>query len=400
MHTEMEQIKVFGKANGTVNAPPSKSMAHRLMICAYLSNGGTVKGVSYSDDINATLNCLSALGAEIRAGCDTITIKQGDVTQTALPCNECGSTLRFMIPICMLYDKGFTLTGSERLFARSLEVYNTLCAEQGIEFKQLKDKVYVKGKLRSGVFSVRGDISSQFISGLLFVLPILSGDSKINITGDLESAPYIDMTINALSQFGVTVKRNHKTIEIKGNQIYKPNTVTVEGDWSNAAFFEALNLVNSDVKVKNLNTASLQGDKIYREYFKLIQKDCPSLDVKDCPDLAPVLMAVGAYNHGVHLINTKRLKIKECDRGVAMATELKKFGIDIKICDNEIFVGHGISEPNDILYGHNDHRIVMALSVLLTKTGGVIDGWRAVNKSMPDFFERLKNLGVNINEVK
>lgn len=393
----MSKVKISGKANGFTNAPPSKSMAHRLMICSFLAKGGTVHGVSDSADMKATLGCLKALGADI-------TLSDGnaefngvkEISGATLPCFESGSTLRFMIPICMLYNLPFTLTGTKRLFSRSLEVYKTLSDERGIEFCQTEDSVFVNGRLTGGKFSVRGDISSQFISGLLFVLPLLSTDSVIEITGKFESAPYVDMTIDALRLFGVTAKRQNNIIEIKGNQAYKPNDVTVEGDWSNSAFFDALNLVGGNVKVGNLNTESLQGDKIYREYFKMIQNGCPELDVSDCPDLAPILMATASACNGAVLLGTKRLAIKESDRGDAMGKELRKFGVRVKARENDITVGCGLKAPTEILYGHNDHRIVMALAVLLTKTGGCIEGYEAVSKSLPDFFERLGELGVDI----
>lgn len=393
----MAKVTVHGTARGVIEAPPSKSMAHRLMICAFLAGGGSVQGISDSVDMKATLACLKALGAQV-------TLSEGKAVfegtngkkESTLTCFESGSTLRFMIPVCMMYDKPFTLTGSERLFSRSLEVYEDITSAQGIEFRAGKDSVYVSGRLKGGSFKVRGDISSQFISGLLFVLPLLKEDSVIEITGSFESAPYVDMTIQTLALYGVSAKRENNVIKIKGGQSYEITDTIVEGDWSNAAFFDALNLVGGDTQVTNLNTESLQGDKIYKEYFKKIQNGYCTLDISDCPDLGPILMAAGAACHGVRLTGTKRLAIKESDRGAAMAEELSKFGVKVQNEENEITVGSGLSVPCETLYGHNDHRIVMALAVLLTKTGGSIDGWGAVSKSLPDFFDRLERLGVKV----
>ena len=376
----MGKITVSGKAFGQVTAPPSKSMAHRLLICAYLSGGSTVHGLAESEDINATRDCLKALE-----------------TGETLNCRESGSTLRFMIPLCLVKGTPFTLTGTKRLFSRSLEVYETLCKKQGIEYVSKEDSLYINGKLRGGEISVRGDISSQFISGLCFALPLVDTDSVITITNGFESVNYVDMTLQAMNTFGIDIRRCDNKIFIKGNQTYKKTEVTVEGDWSNAAFFDALNLLGSDVKVTNLDTESLQGDKIYREYYKLIENGCPVLDITNYPDLGPILMALGAACHGVTLTGTKRLAIKESDRGRVMAEELKKFGVRVTVEENRISVSGGINTPTECLFGHNDHRIVMALSVLLTVSGGSIEGFEAVAKSFPDFFERLESLGVKIS---
>lgn len=367
-------------ANGSVFAPPSKSMAHRLLICSYLAGGGSVSGLEYSDDIIATEGCLEAL-------------KSG---KTELYCNESGSTLRFMLPLCLILNKQITLFGTERLLSRSLEVYADICKEQGIYFCQQKNSVTVKGMLGAGHYKVRGDISSQFISGLMFVLPTLNGDSVIEIIGNLESKPYLDLTVKALSDFGVKVDFCENTIKIKGNQTYNKTDVTVEGDYSNAAFFDALAVIGGNVTVNGLLKDSLQGDRVYKEYFDALKKGTPTLDVSDCPDLAPILMAVAAAKNGCTLTGTRRLKIKESDRGAAMAAELAKLGAKVDNLENSITVYKCDKLKSARLCGHNDHRIVMALSVLLTLCGGEIEGAQAVNKSFPDFFERLSGIGIEV----
>lgn len=376
---------------GEMPAPPSKSMAHRLLICAALSGKSCkISGLAGSDDINATVGCLNALGVTVNDG----TVDAGALfskTDT-LDCNESGSTLRFMIPLCLTAGRDITLVGSERLFSRSLEVYDKLCKEYGFKFEQSKNSVTVNGSLKAGKYTVRGDISSQFISGLMFVLPLLSGDSEIEITGKSESVPYIDMTVQAQSIFGVCVERRENIIKIRGNQSYKPTDASVEGDCSNAAFFAAMG-----IEVKGLDPNTLQGDYIFYEYFDRLKKGCPTLDIGQCPDLAPVLMAVASINNGATLINTARLKIKESDRGTAMATELAKLGVAVTVKENEIQVGCGIVPPKEPICSHGDHRIVMAMAVLLLKTGGDILGAEAVNKSLPDFFERITALGAKVS---
>ncbi|MGN0451943.1 MAG: 3-phosphoshikimate 1-carboxyvinyltransferase [Acutalibacteraceae bacterium] len=390
------------KAYGRVSAPPSKSMAHRYLICGALSPESEIKGVGFSEDIKATLSCLASLGANVEIKGDTVKIGGIDIDKgiksDKLFCNESGSTLRFLIPLCLLFGKEITLSGSERLMQRSLSVYADICAAAGLEFKQNADSVTVMGRLKAGKYSVRGDVSSQFISGLMFALPLLPNDSIIDITGALESGSYLGMTVKALADFGVRISRTDEhTIYIKGNQTYKPRSLTVEGDYSNAAFFEALNAVGGNVAVSGLSKASCQGDAVYKKLLGKIVRGTPQIDISDCPDLGPVLMAAAAANNGAHFTGTRRLKIKESDRGAAMAEELLKFGCHTEINDNDITV-HGctLNTPELPLNGHNDHRIVMSLAVLCTITGGRIYGAEAVSKSFPDFFERFSSLGIDL----
>ena len=393
-----------GTAYGRVEAPPSKSVSHRYLICGALSGGSVIENVAFSEDIKATLNCLSALGAEYEI--DGGTVKIGGISPdkavkcAELFCNESGSTLRFLIPLCLLFGQKITLKGTERLMSRSLAVYKEMCLSQGIEFTEDKESVTVCGKLTAGKYSVRGDVSSQFISGLMFALPLLPDDSIIDITGALESGSYLGMTVKALAEFGVRISRTDEhTIFIKGNQTYKPRTLRVEGDYSNAAFFEAFNSVGGNIAVAGLKKDTCQGDAVYRKLFGKLVRGCPKIDISDCPDLAPVLMAVAAANNGVKLIGTHRLKIKESDRGAAMAEELAKFGCNTEVWENEITVHpRALKTPELPLSGHNDHRIVMALSLLCSITGGSIYGAEAVNKSFPDYFRKLASLGIKVEE--
>jgi 3-phosphoshikimate 1-carboxyvinyltransferase len=216
------------------------------------------------------------------------------------------------------------------------------------------------------------------------------------------------MTISAMEKFGVTAKwQNENTIFIKGNQSYSPKDkeIYIEGDYSNAAFFEALNLFGGNVKIENLSKDSLQGDKVYRHFFWQLKEGTPTINISDCPDLGPILFAVAAAKNGGVFLGTSRLKIKESDRGKAMAQELEKFGIDTKIFHDEIIInssnltGGNFQKPTKALCSHNDHRIVMAEAVLLTLTGGIIEGAEAVNKSFPDFFEKLETLGIEVKKI-
>lgn len=388
------------KLKGKIMAPPSKSMAHRLLICAGLSNGeSTVSGISFSKDITATLNCLKALGASYKTENDKIIIKGVNPAtysgKEILNCNECGSTLRFMIPICLTGSSEIKLTGSPVLMARPLGIYEDIAKNQNLGFNISNDILSVSGPLSAGNYKISGNISSQFVSGLLFSLPLLKEDSTLEIIPPIESKPYIDMTLEALSLFGINIEEKDENIYfIKGNQSYKSAIVNVEGDYSNAAFLEAFNLIGSEVEVLGLNPESLQGDKAYYEMFYKLKNSFCTFDIADCPDLAPVLFSVAALCHGGKFTGTKRLKWKECNRGVAMKEELSKCQIKLDIAENEIIVHKGtVKAPTDIISSHNDHRIAMAMTVVLSRVGGIIDGAEAVNKSYPDFFDNFKKLG-------
>lgn len=386
---------------GKVTAPPSKSMAHRLLICAGLSEEESeLCNIAFSQDILATLDCLEKMGARIEKTQDKVKIKgicPADIKESkSFPARESGSTLRFFIPLALLSDAQHSFEGYGRLMERPMEVYEKLCGERGLSFFRKDGKILVRGRLTSGDYTVRGDVSSQFISGLLFALPLCEGDSRIHLTGKTESRSYIDMTLSAMNDFGVqAVWENESTLYIKGSQKYKGGKFTVEGDCSNAAFPEAFNYLGSEITVEGLGESTLQGDRIYKEYFRLLSEGTPTLDVSDCPDLAPVLMSLASLLGGAVLTGTARLKIKESDRGSAMKEELSKFGADIEIYENRIIIKKSsLHKPESPLYGHNDHRIVMALAVVASVFGGEIEGAEAVRKSYPDFFERLIGIGL------
>ena len=394
-----------GRAVGRVTAPPSKSMAHRLLIGAALADGESmVRGLSPSEDILATCDCLRTLGADItRFSHDTYTVRgMGNVPSAMLPrtlyCCESGSTLRFLLPLC-LDGVPTALCGQGRLLARPMEIYRELCHQRGIGFEQSGESIAVCGRLTSGIFSLRGDVSSQFITGLLFALPRLEGDSRICLTTHLESRSYLDLTLDALCTFGVRAEWiGERELYIPGGQRYRTADVTVEGDHSNAAFLGALNALGGQVTVDGLREDSRQGDRVWRTHLASLEAGCPTISLADCPDLGPVLMAVAAAGQGAVFTDAARLRIKESDRGAAMARELAAFGVAVEISsDGGVITVRGgtLRAPNRLLCGHNDHRIVMSLALLCTLTGGSITDARAVAKSMPDFFEVLSGLGID-----
>ncbi|MDO4547181.1 MAG: 3-phosphoshikimate 1-carboxyvinyltransferase, partial [Clostridia bacterium] len=383
-----------GTAKGRIEAPPSKSMAHRLLICAALSEGvSTIRGISKCEDVLATLECLLASGVKAEFAGNDVIVYGCDVKKAnpanSLFCRESGSTLRFLIPVAMLSGNETTFCGAEGLMRRPMMVYENLFAEKGHTYIQNGDQISVRGPLTSGEYTIPGDVSSQFISGLIFALPLVAGYSVIHITPPIESRSYIDLTIEALKQFGVIVAwLDENTIGIKGNQSYVSRDVTVEGDYSGAAFLEALNLFGGKVETGGLNPESTQADAVYRKHFRALNADAAAIYLDDCPDLAPILFAVAAAKHGGTFHGTRRLKIKESDRAESMATELRKFGATVEVNENSVVIEPtAFHKPTQRLCGHNDHRIVMALSILLTLTGGEIDEAEAVAKSYPDFFE-------------
>ncbi len=301
---------------GEITAPPSKSMAHRLLICAGLSEGESIiDNIAFSEDILATLDCLKEMGAEIEKRENSVKIKgvsPSDITEDKIfPARESGSTLRFFIPIALLSECEHSFKGYGRLMERPMEVYEKLCQEKGLYFNRADSSISVKGRLLSGDYTVRGDVSSQFVSGLLFALPFCKDDSRIHLTGKAESRSYIDMTLSAMNDFGVKASwENEGTLYIKGSQKYRNGNFTVEGDCSNSAFLDAFNYLGSEVKVKGLCEDSLQGDRVYKGYFKSLYEGTPTLDVSDCPDLAPILMTLACALNGAVLTSTARLKIK------------------------------------------------------------------------------------------
>ena len=391
-------------ANGKAKAPPSKSMAHRALICGAFSKSSKIYNIAYSADISATLDCLEKLGAFVEKNADHIligglsldNIKEG----TELFCNESGSTLRFFVPICMMSGKKITLKGSKRLFERPLAVYEKIAEENGIYFEKGDDYVTVKGKLTGGEYTVPGDVSSQFITGMIYALSLERSDSTITVSGAFESASYVDLTLGALSSFGVEVSKSKNVFFIKGGQEYLSREYAVEGDCSNAAFLDAFNYLGGNVEVCGLSKETMQGDRVYLQMFEDIKNGKKQFDLSDCPDLAPIVFAIAATYGGAEFTGTARLKIKESDRASVMAEELAKFGINVIVNGNSVVVEKGVlKKPETELCGHNDHRIVMSLACLCSLTGGTITDAQAVNKSYPNFFEEIANVGIDYKMV-
>ena len=392
------------RLSGSIDAPPSKSMAHRYLIGAALC-GETCRlsGFDYSEDILASIDCLRALGAEIAIQGDCVTVNPKGFMKAENPvlaCRESGSTLRFFIPLSLCLGREVVLQGSQRLLERPLGIYEDLCREKGFAFEKKENAVKLCGRLNRGHYQIRGDVSSQFITGLVFALLYLGGESSIEIVPPFESRSYVNLTLSALKAFGADVNFvDDYHIAIRKSQMHA-YAGRIEGDYSNAAFLDAFNHIGSHVQVGNLKADSLQGDRVYRDYFRLISEGTPTLDISDCPDLGPVLFALAAMKNGAVFTGTDRLKAKESDRGMAMHEELKKLGGGLIFGDNVITVPkQELADQGEALSGHNDHRIVMAMSLILSRIGGEMGDAQAVRKSYPGFFEDIKRLGAKV-EVK
>ena len=407
--------------SGVLAAPPSKSMAHRAVPCAALADGESrLTGLAHSQDIDATLAAAAALGAQVEAGESWARIAGAAPLQApAAPvdCCESGSTLRFLIPLAALTGRPVAFTGRGRLMQRPQSVYQELFASQGLRFEQEGDTLTVAGPLRPGCFSLAGDVSSQFISGLLFALPLLDGDSRLCLKPPVESRSYIEMTRAAQSRFGVaSAWLDEYTLAVPGGQAYRPRDMAIEGDWSQAAFPAALGVLAGDVTVTGLEPGTLQGDAVILDILRRcggraeavpggvrFQKSAlhgTKIDLADCPDLGPILMALGLLCEGETVItNAGRLRLKESDRIAAMEQELRKLGGRIESDGGTVTVRRSaLHAPAGPLWGHNDHRVVMSLTVLAAAAGlpVQIDGAEAVAKSWPGFFAAVRQLGVEV----
>lgn len=402
------KVKILpSKTSGEVSAPPSKSFAHRYLIGSVLSRGKCViKNIADSDDISATLSCIEQLGGSVTKDGNIVTViptNEKQIENAVFDCKESGSTLRFFIPVVLATGaKNCTFLGSERLLARGIKEYEKLFENSDVKIKSDEKSIEVNGTLSAGNYEISGEVSSQYTTGMLFALSVLDGKSTLKITGNAESRAYVDMTIKVLKDFGADITETEKNFfEINGKGRLSPGEFTVEGDWSNAAFLIALSRLVGTISVSGLNENSVQGDRFCTAAFDALDGENAEIDLKDCPDLAPILFSYAAYKNGGKFINTRRLRVKESDRANVMAEELKKFGANIKVYENSVEIEKTQLKPPIVpLCGHNDHRIVMALSVLAAVFGAEIDGAEAVNKSYPDFFRVIKKAGVNVYEIR
>lgn len=462
-----ETAHIFpSRPEGTVRPPASKSACHRAIICASLAQGTSrLCGLSFSADIQATISCMQSLGAKIAIDGHTATIQGADPAALSHPvqldANESGSTLRFLIPAAACSNQLITFSGKPSLLARPMGVYADLFLSQNLRFDQSAKAITFQGPLQGGLFTLPGNVSSQFISGLLMAAPVMpnSQGSEIAVLPPYESRSYTDMTVQMMERFGVQIERpSQNAYLIAPGQTYHPADLTIEADCSQMAFFAVLAALNAPLEITSVNFDTLQGDRVI---FDLLEKAgaqirrvqaqeqaadsitektaepadssqtantantaeadtvqetavCENqegsvivspknrwpltVDLSDCPDLGPILFVLAAYLPGTsHFTNAGRLRIKECDRLEAMESELKKWGVAISTTGDTVTITGKKEYAEDHLVeidGHNDHRIVMAMTIfgLCASSPCVIQGAQAITKSYPSFFRDIQQI--------
>lgn len=403
----MDMLIKSSRLHGIVDIPASKSVAHRILICSALAEGQSqILGLKYSKDIDATIEAMSALGAEFLIGQHCSHIQQvfgiEKIPEKAvIDCNESGSTLRFIIPVAAALGVETEFHGRGRLPQRPIDIYTRELTKHGITFNYNNTMPFtISGRLTSGTYEIEGNVSSQFITGLLFALPLIEGDSEIVLTSKLQSRPYVDITIDVMKRFGISIEETENSFKIKGGQKYIPQIETVEGDYSQSAFFYVANALGSDVSMKNLNPESVQGDKKIIDIIKSATKNgritgfCA--DCSNIPDLVPILSVLGAYGTEKSVIyNAERLRIKESDRLAACADMLNNLGGNVTVTPDGLEINPTGNMHGGTVDSCGDHRIVMAAAIAALGCNGdvIIKGAEAVEKSYPDFFEDYKNLG-------
>lgn len=400
-------IKIYPKKLiGKVNMPSSKSYSHRMIIAAALSDGvSEISNVSTSNDINVTVQAMETLGANILSDNGVYTVRglKKSPETADIDCGESGSALRFIIPVAAALGVKAAFMGRAKLPERPITPYVREFASKGVTFEPEKGlPITITGKLTAGEYNLEGDISSQFITGLMMALPLCKEDSVIKLTSPLQSKPYADMTISALKCFGVDIKEASigglPIYLVKGGQHYKPCRMAVEGDYSQAAFFYTANALGSEIQIGNLNPDTVQGDRAIVDIINSCGNDMKpfTADVSDIPDLVPILAVLGCFTKGTsRIVNAARLKIKESDRLNDVADVLNQLGGKVTAGDDYLEMEHIDSFKGGVIDSRKDHRIVMAAAIAATMSDApvVIKGAEDAEKSYPRFFDDYKALG-------
>lgn len=426
----MNTIKIEpATLQGQIRIPPSKSISHRAVICAGLAAGTSrIENLIFSEDITATLNGMSMLGTKV-VRAETAAEGEPSAVEIAgtpdlllsgdiIDCQESGSTLRFLIPLAMKTGRKVSFTGRGKLVERPLDVYYQMFEEQGLTYHTIGGflPLTVEGSLQAGIYQVKGNVSSQFITGLMFLLPLLTADSKIVITTDLESKGYVDLTMDVQKKFGIEIEnKDYREFAVKGGQKYQSCRYRVEGDYSQAAFWLVAGALGGKTDLLDLNPASLQGDRVILDIAQGMGVDFQKhsngvlvlpastrgtvIDAGQCPDLVPVLTVLAALSKGTtRIINAARLRIKESDRLKTISSELNKLGANVQELDEGLLIEGVESLHGGTVDSWNDHRIAMALAVASIRSTGpvILTGADAVKKSYPHFWSDFAKLGGKI----
>ncbi|MBC2578404.1 3-phosphoshikimate 1-carboxyvinyltransferase [Peptostreptococcus russellii] len=418
-------LKIFpSKLEGSIKIPPSKSIAHRAIICASLADGRSeLDNIAYSDDINASINAMKSLGASFeRDGKKLIVYGKSSSKVNSenikIDCCESGSTIRFLLPILTLFKGKYSIHTKGRLLDRPMTPYYEIFDKEDVEYKREGSvlEIFVKKSFESSIFNMRGDISSQFISGMMFMLPLLNHDSEIVISGKMESKSYVDLTIDCLNKFGITIENNnYKSFYISGNQSYKSRDLYIEGDYSQLAFFAVADALGNKVEILDIEKNSLQGDKKILEILESFGaklefgKDGKSLKIieskkkaynfngSQIPDIVPIISLLASLSEGkTEISDISRLKIKESDRLKAVYTELSKLGASIEMGEDFLIIQGVKSFKGKVkVDSYKDHRIAMTLAIAATvcEEEIVLQNAEVVSKSYPNFWEDYRKLG-------
>ena len=407
------------KLVGELSPPPSKSVLHRYIIASSLAKGiSKIENISFSEDIIATIEAMKKLGAKIEQKDNYLLIDGSDTFKNLnenieIDCNESGSTLRFLFPLSIVEENKVLFKGRGKLFKRPMTPYFENFEKYKIKHSYINEnEILLEGKLKAGIYEIDGNISSQFITGLLFSLPLLDGESKIIINGKLESSNYIDISLDCLSKFGIKIINNsYQEFIIEGNQSYRVGNYRTEADYSQAAFFLVANAIGSKIKINDLSENSLQGDKkiidFISEIDKWSSKDTLILDGSETPDIIPILSLKAAVSgKKIEIVNIERLRIKESDRLKATVEELSKLNFDLIEKKDSILINSKedikINKNEKIvsLSSHSDHRIAMMIAIATTCYDGeiLLDNLDCVKKSYPNFWEVFLSLGGKIYE--
>lgn len=407
------------KLVGELSPPPSKSVLHRYIIASSLAKGiSKIENISFSEDIIATIEAMKKLGANIEQKDNYLLIDGSDTFKKLnenieINCNESGSTLRFLFPLSIVKENKVLFKGKGKLFKRPMTPYFENFEKYKIKHSYIdENKILLEGKLKAGIYEIDGNISSQFITGLLFSLPLLEGESKIIINGKLESSNYIDISLDCLSKFGIKIINNsYQEFVIEGNQSYRAGNYRTEADYSQAAFFLVANAIGSKIKINDLSEDSLQGDKKIIDYISEIDKwnfkDTLILDGSETPDIIPILSLKAAVSgKKIEIVNVERLRIKESDRLKATVEELSKLNFDLIEKKDSILINSRenfkVNKNEKVVYlsAHSDHRIAMMIAIAATCYDGeiLLDNLDCVKKSYPNFWEVFLSLGGKIYE--
>lgn len=409
---------------GTVTIPPSKSQSHRAIIAASLAKGkSTISNIIYSEDVLATISAMEKMGVKfIRNSKQLIVSGVGKISisdDNFVECNESGSTLRFVLPIFSLSKEKVVFTGKRSLFSRPMTVYEDLFKQLNLHYQKNDNSIIISGALNGGNYTIPGNISSQFISGLLFSLPLTKTDSKITVLPPFESKQYVDMTIDILKKCQVNIHEKEGVYYIKGNQTYKPFNLHVEGDYSQLAFYAVLGTISGNILCKGISRSSLQPDRKILDFISLfggiyeIQEDAilfkkaatkaMNMDISQSPDIAPILSILAGLSEGQSSIqNAARLKFKESNRLLSTYETLVKLGVKVEMGDDYLNITGTNMFKGGTFESFKDHRVVMSIAVASSRASQqiLIKDAEAINKSYPNFFEDLETLGAEITYIE